>query len=379
VKREEAHQLLHNYVKGTCSPDEKEQVEAWLDHRMRSKDWQWQDKDQVLNTKGKIRQSVRRAIFRKDVIRLKTIKRVGWAASFALFMMIGIYFYSSKPNQNIEAAQLIEEVVAPGTKSAFLTLEDGSTIPLDEAEKGVLLTKNDVTIKKLTNGQLIYEPRGKKNKKDVFMHKITIPLGGQYEVVLPDGSKVWLNSASSLSYPSAFIGDERRVELIGEGYFEISKDPGKPFKVRAGDTEVAVTGTHFNISAYKEDQKVLTTLLEGGVEVAKAAAKIRLVPGQQAVSILGTDYFVRRQVDAETSIAWKNGYFVFDDQDIETVMRNVARWYNVDVYIEGDGKTKKKIGGTFSRSKSLEELLRFLEKLKVATFKKEGRRVTVMI
>lgn len=366
-------------MKGTCSPDEKEQVEAWLDHRMRSKDWQWQDKDQVLNTKGKIRQSVRRAIFRKDVIRLKTIKRVGWAASFALFMMIGIYFYSSKPNQNIEAAQLIEEVVAPGTKSAFLTLEDGSTIPLDEAEKGVLLTKNDVTIKKLTNGQLIYEPRGKKNKKDVFMHKITIPLGGQYEVVLPDGSKVWLNSASSLSYPSAFIGDERRVELIGEGYFEISKDPGKPFKVRAGDTEVAVTGTHFNISAYKEDQKVLTTLLEGGVEVAKAAAKIRLVPGQQAVSILGTDYFVRRQVDAETSIAWKNGYFVFDDQDIETVMRNVARWYNVDVYIEGDGKTKKKIGGTFSRSKSLEELLRFLEKLKVATFKKEGRRVTVMI
>lgn len=379
MEKEKPEELLNKYLKGTCTPSEKELVESWINSRLISSKWQWKDEKHKQDVKARIQQHLEKVNVPQKVSSQSYVHRFLWAASLALFIAVGVLLYTQSPTSEVVVANdPATEFVKPGTKSATLTLEDGSIIRLDDKINGILAKRQEVTIRKLKDGQLIYEA-GKGKAEKPFMNKINIPLGGQYQITLPDGTQVWLNSASSLTYPSYFSGEERLVQLTGEAYFEVAKNAGMPFRVTAGDTDIKVTGTHFNVSAYAEDQRISTTLLEGSVDVVKNSSILHLKPGQRAVSIPQSDYFVRHVVDAEAAIGWKNGYFVFEDQSIETIMRDVARWYNVDVSFERRKGIEKKVGGTFSRSKSLDELLDFLEKLEVAQFKKEGRKIIVMI
>ena len=208
----------------------------------------------------------------------------------------------------------------------------------------------------------------------MLYNTLATPRGGQYQLTLPDGSKVWLNAASSLRYPVAFLGAERRVEVTGEAYFEVTKNASQPFKVSLRDNqEVDVLGTSFDINAYADEPEIRTTLLTGAVKTEGVTLK----PGQQAAWTLNRPVRVRSDADVEEAIAWKNGKFIFSGGDIQSVMRQLERWYDVEVDYKGDFKGVELVG-VISRFKNISEILNMLEQTHTVTFQVEGRRVTVL-
>jgi transmembrane sensor len=230
---------------------------------------------------------------------------------------------------------------------------------------------------------LICKVIGQNTKDDMptktVYNTIETPKGGQYRIDLPDGTMVWLNAGSSLRYPNRFAGQERKVALTGEAYFEVAKNKQMPFRVVSGKQVVEVLGTHFNINAYTDEASVKTTLLEGSVNVLlqETHQSELLNPGQQAVVKYNGSSIVVQPVKVEEAVAWKNGYFMFVDADLESIMRQLARWYDVEVAYEGNLGSLK-FGGMVSRSKSIAQTLRILELTGNVRFKVAGRRVTVM-
>jgi ferric-dicitrate binding protein FerR (iron transport regulator) len=260
----------------------------------------------------------------------------------------------------------------PGSNKAILTLGNGDRISLTDAADGELARQGDTRISKTKDGQLLYEPENGAAGGMVKRNTISTPRGGQYRIDLPDGTRVWLNAASSLAFPASFAGlDERSVELTGEAYFEVAKDAGKPFKVISNAHTVEVLGTHFNINAYNDEPDIKTTLLEGAVRVNGSMLR----PGQQSVLANGRLSIRNAETDMET--AWKNGEFIFNGQDFKTVMRTISRWYDVDVVYEYDPKPFR-IGGEVSRSRSITEVLKMLEVTGGVKFKLEGRTIKVI-
>ena len=258
-----------------------------------------------------------------------------------------------------------------------MTLDDGSKIDLDDAKTGILASESNIDIKKTGDGQLEYTA-GAQNVKTVKYNILSTPMGGEYQLVLPDGSKVWLNSGSTLRFPTAFIGSERIVELKGEAYFDIAKNPKMPFLVRTNNAmDIKVLGTQFNVMAYDDEKNINTTLVEGSVEVLKGSEKTNLKPGQEAILNRGSGNIKVAQADLEQAIAWKNGYFIFYNENIESIMRKVSRWYNVDIVYQGNLNNKDFVG-TISRNKNVSELLKMLELTGAIHFSIDGRRITVM-
>ncbi|AYL96763.1 FecR family protein [Mucilaginibacter celer] len=304
------------------------------------------------------------------------------AAAVLIFGTIGFYFIQRQKmaaGQNETAAARPAKIL-PGGNKAILTLANGKSIVLDSAGNGALASTGKSQVNKVGDGKLVYDALPEAahvGVNAVLYNTLTIPPGGQYQVVLPDGTEVWLNSSSSLSYPTEFSGNERRVKLTGEAYFEVAKNKDKPFYVEMNNTQIRVLGTHFDVSAYSDDSEITTTLLEGSVQVSKYSKQALLKPGQQAVVGNITDNIAVAKVNTNTAVAWKNGYFVFDDEDIATIMKKVSRWYNADVEYKGDFNGLR-FGGTFARSKSITELLKNLEQIGKVHFKITGRRITVM-
>lgn len=261
--------------------------------------------------------------------------------------------------------------VAPGSSKATLTLADGSTIALDNAHSGQLAQQGKVSITQ-HNGQLAYQPAGK--EAALLYNTMTTPRGGQFQLVLPDGSKVWMNAASAIRFPAAFNGKERLVELTGEAYFEIAPLAAKPFIVKVNDTRVTVLGTQFNVMAYTEEAASRTTLVEGLVKVEKGQQQLLVKPGQQALA--GRELVLDEQADVEEALAWKNGRFQFGEQtSITSLMRQVANWYDVDVVYHGT--VTNHIGGSVPRTATLAHLLKVLEATGVVHFTLQGRKVDV--
>jgi hypothetical protein len=248
----------------------------------------------------------------------------------------------------------------PGGNKAVLTLGDGRTIVLDDSAEGILASEGSISVRKTRDGQLIYSINKNVDAKQVSFNTISTPRGGQYQVILPDGSKVWLNSASSLRFPTLFAGKERKVEMQGEAYFEIAKDASKPFIVAARATEVKVYGTHFNVMAYEDEEAQQTTLLEGSVKVSSGSKSNMLVPGEQAVISKNSGIRVTDKVNLSEVVAWKNGYFEFKDANIEVIMRQISRWYDVKVKYQGDIPAEQ-FTGKISRKVNASELLKMLE------------------
>jgi transmembrane sensor len=308
------------------------------------------------------------------------------AAVVTLFGTVGFYFISknkSAKNEN-QVAVVKPGPILPGSNKAILTLANGSTIVLDNKANGTIAQAGKVQVNKVTNGKLVYnanpaDAQAKVIDNSLVYNTLSTPRGGEYQVVLPDGTHVWLNSASSISYPVEFAGNERRVKLTGEAYFEVAKNKDKPFYVTSNNAQVKVLGTHFNISAYADDAEMATTLLEGSVQLSKNGTELILKPGWQARISNSADATQIKvsQANITEVMAWRNGYFIFSDDNIATIMKKVSRWYDVDVVQKGSF-TNQNFGGTFYRSKGINELLNGLEKIGKVHFKIEGRRVTVM-
>ncbi|TWI81008.1 FecR family protein [Chitinophaga japonensis] len=263
----------------------------------------------------------------------------------------------------------------PGGNKAVLTLADGSQITLDSVGNGAIASQGNVQVIKLNSGQLAYKAGKGENGAALRYNTLSTPRGGQFRIVLPDGSKVWLNAASSLRFPTAFSGKAREVQLTGEAYFEIAKDPAMPFEVKVNDMAVQVLGTHFNVMAYPDEHSIRTTLLEGAVRVQHAGEHIRLQPGEQAQLSSAGKMTVNKSVDIEGVMAWKNGYFNFDREPLEGVIRQIGRWYDVEITYEGNIPYRE-FGGKIARGSSITEVLKILE-LSGVHYRVEDRKIVI--
>jgi len=302
-------------------------------------------------------------------------------AAVLIFLLLGtgMFRWLTRPTQTSLAkteSTTFKHDAAPGGNKATLTLANGAVIVLDSAVNGLLAQQGNARVQKLSDGQLAYKALHEK-PIEVLYNTLTTPRGGQYQLVLPDGSKVWLNAASSISYPTAFTGGERSVEIKGEAYFEVAKNTTMPFVVKVNDVRVQVLGTHFNINAYSDEDAVKTTLLEGAVKVTKGAATVLLNPGEQAIlAYSSSEIRVHANADLESVIAWKNGYFSFNQTDLATIMRQMARWYDVDIVYSGKVPDRR-FGGEIPRNTNAAQVLKMLEESKVH-FRIEGKKVIVL-
>jgi transmembrane sensor len=308
------------------------------------------------------------------------------AALVLICCSAGLYFLKDTPavklsdNKTVSAPSPI--IITPGGNKATLTMADGKVISLEDAQNGLLAQSGKTSVRKTEHGRLVYNSSADADlttplSAEPRYNTLSTPKGGEYQVTLPDGTRVWINSASSLSFPVAFTGKQRLVKLTGEAYFEVAKDASKPFYVSLNNVQVRVFGTHFNIAAYNDDSRITTTLLEGSVQVTKNNKQSLLKPGQQAVVDNNSDKIAVSAADTDQVMAWKNGYFKFDDESIVSVMKKVSRWYDVEIDYRGHFDDQR-FGGTFYRSKSITELLHHLEKIGRVHFKITGRRIVVM-
>ncbi len=317
------------------------------------------------------------------------IKRMNWprivvAASITVIFSMGIYYYSSVQFSLGKRGNLILNDVPPGKNSATLTLSNGRKILLSGAVKGHIADESGVSISRTADEEIIYTVKDAGGHGVPDMNTLSTANGQQYQVRLPDSTRVWLNAASSLKYPVSFASlKERKVELSGEGYFEVSKDKAHPFIVKTAKQEVKVLGTHFNINSYADENEVKTTLLEGSVQVMpfsaaafKTQAPIILKPGERS-GLTATDIQVSL-ADIETELAWKNGDFIFNNEDLESIMRKVGKWYNVQFMYNKKTFQNLRIWGKVSRSKNISSVLEALELTGKVKFKVEGRRITVI-
>ncbi len=307
--------------------------------------------------------------------------KLAFAASLFIIGTFGVLIYQGQRNAAlIKAGRLIKNDIKPGGYKAYLTLSNGKKISLTNAANGAIAKQSGIVITKTSDGKLIYTVSDLSNNTSASEYNtIETPRGGQYQVRLPDGTNVWLNAASSLKYPVNFVTkNERRVELDGEGYFEVAKDKAHPFIVKAAQQEVKVLGTNFNVKAYNDEPNISTTLLEGSVLVndLSLGQQELLRPGQQSNVFVNSTPIDVSNVNPSEVLAWKSGYFIFDNQDIISIMKVISRWYNVDVEYNSFNKDER-FGGTFSRSANLSEILHNLELLGKIHFKIEGRRVII--
>lgn len=287
--------------------------------------------------------------------------RFAAAAAILVVLSTGIYLISTNKKQEINDV-LVKEDVKPGGNRALLTLADGTTIVIDDALDGKLAEQSGVVITKTKDGQLVYQFKDadKSNKvQGAQFNTISTPKGGQYQVNLPDGTQVWLNAATSLKFPVTFANlKERKVELNGEAYFEVKKDKHKPFKVASDRQEVEVLGTHFNINTYKNEFSSKTTLLEGSVQLHAAKVEdLKLKPGEQ--SVLNDKGINVNSVNTEDVVAWKNGNFQFNDENLASIMRQLERWYDVSVDYSTVPDTR--YNGGISKNVNLSKVLSMLE------------------
>lgn len=381
--------LIAGFIRHTLTETEHDELDAWVessdenmllfeeltDEKNIEANLEWMDK---VNTEKSLKSIKKKIEFTPEHKNLKTNK---WFYSVAasvilLIAAFGIYkIINSKQSKDASIAKINQTEIQPGGNKATLTLSNGSVIDLVSAPNGLIKGDNGTIINKSKDGEILYNDSGNSNSEANY-NTLTTPKGGQYKIQLPDGSLVWLNAASSLKYPTSFATFERIVELKGEGYFEISKDKTKPFKVKLTDSsEVKVLGTHFNVMAYENEKSKDVTLLEGSVQITKGNNQQNLTPGQQG-RIISSKIVLVNSVDTDQVTGWKNGQFIFHDAEIQSIMRQVARCYDVDVKYETTNT--QHFNATISRNDPVLRLLHILEETGQIHFKTENKIIYVL-
>lgn len=408
----EIKNLLDRYVAGSATPSEQRLVEQWLEENDQQRTaWHNMDSKERAAWMLELYRDIERGIERKHVVEEdgnmhmiphKWYRKFRLPAAAMLVISIGVgLYYFLLPQQKMTvpvdvAVQQREHDVLPGTNKAVLTLDNGDRVLLDDSQEGVLTKQGGVDVSKQGEGIVYHMPHNREMDAPVVYNTLSTPRGGQYKLVLSDGSKVWLNASSSIRYPSSFAGDERRVEITGEVFFEVSRvmakaskgGPAKkiPFKVKiispgGSGGEVEVLGTQFNINAYADEEVVNTTLLEGSIKLlplhpeGKAGDAILIKPGQQVRLGKNGSLRVEKDVDLEETVAWKNGLFMMNGAAIPAVLRQLARWYDVDI-VYRKGVPEGRITGDIPRDMNLSEVLKVME-LSGVHFKIEDRKIVV--
>lgn len=366
-------ELLEKYKSGTITDAEKAVLDKWYLHV-------------AADRSNELSEAERLKTFDDVLVHLNEVSypgrtrrlwpRIAAAASIVVAVSVSAYFFLSKPKADQHVAVKARTEILPGGNKAYLTLGNGQRISLTDAKNGTIASQAGKAVQKTADGTLVYDnSHSNHNAADITFNKIETPRGGQYQVVLPDGSKVWLNAASSLRYPAAFTGNNREVELTGEAYFEVAKDKAHPFRVKTEKETVEVLGTHFDINHYPDEPAVKTTLLEGSVRITTGTSERIIKPGDQA--IITADKIKVQPADEEEVLAWKNGLFVFNDEPLESIMRKVSRWYDVDVQYADNVDRTQAFGGGISRYSSVTKVLEKLETTRLVHFKIQGRTIYV--
>jgi len=373
---EELFQLLH-----TTSDDELAAVisEAWdslqIEESLFKSDKSLEILKRILPTGAAVNNLEEEAIVNNGM-KWSSIFSKSLAAAILIFISVGTYFWLRPvPEPKAKMVSNVFHDAPPGGNRATLTLANGKIIILDSVQNGIIVKMANFEVNKTKDGQLVYHVVENNTQRPGF-NTLSTPRGGQYQVVLPDGSKVWLNAASSIKFPSVFRGKIREVELKGEAYFEVAKNAAMPFKVKSAHAQIEVLGTHFNVRAYDDEKAMKTTLVEGAVKITSGNSTNVLKPGDQAVLNGDNGMKVINDVDAELETAWKNGLFQFKDAGIEEIMRQAALWYNLNISFEGE-IPKRYFTGKISRNVKASEFLNMLNYTGVK-FRIEGGNIIVM-
>lgn len=384
MNRTEFEHLAKKFLEGTISPDEEKLLSAHYDElQQKAIPWHQQDMGESDEVKVELYKKVLNEIAAHDGAESKhkqRFKLFKWsvAAAFISVVSIALFFYKKEPaRQMVKNTRPVVNDVLPGGNRAVLTLADGSEVNLDNAKEGVLTTQGNIIIDKNKDGQLVYRVNTNAKPVKEDYNVIRTPAGGQYQLELSDHTRVWLNAGSSIRFPTVFSGTERLVTVEGEAYFEVSKDKQRPFRVATAHQLIEVLGTHFNVNAYSDEAAVKTTLLEGSVRIVYGNLSKVIKPGEQARLSGESGKMEIAKVDLEEAVSWKNGYFLFDDEDIHSVMRKISRWYNVEVVFL-NGQIDERFGGAVSKFENVSQVLKILEATGSIHFKIEGRRITVM-
>ena len=391
IRQVEIRKLVEKYLHDTATNEETEKLFLWYRSEMNA-DSKW-DLD-AFEDEEDLKLFILFKIDAPDLIEkqapvYRKFYYLAAAASLAIFMAIGLYFYTNNDQTYAAPASVKKAVkqnaidIQPGTNKAILTLSNGKKIILDDSQNEVVINDGGIKVHKNAKGIIEYTLNrlGKehsltgKSEVQTGYNTIQTPIGGKFQLTLADGSKVWLNSASSLRFPVYFSGDNRAVELKGEAYFEVAKSQNKKFTVRSGNQTVEVLGTHFNINAYSDEPVITTTLIEGAIRVVELnTQKFQILkPGEQ--SKVDNGIHIQRK-DAQADIAWKDGYFYFENSSIETVMRQLGRWYGITARYESN-LPQHHFEGAISTNLTLLEVLEILQKSNIH-FSLEGKEVVVM-
>lgn len=379
MRLKEMKHLLHKYRQNTCTEEEKVQVERWFSQLQDVYDWELPH-EQSQEVHDRMLAYIETHVEEMDVPQLRPIyrRRSFWWAAAALLLLgfFGIYQWLQVPvNPAHIAVSSRATDIAPGRQGAVLTLSNGTQVVLDSLGNGLVATQNGTQVV-LRSGQLVYHSS---QAAAPAYNTMSTPRGRQFQVTLPDGTQVWLNSASSITYPTVFAGRERKVAVKGEVYFEVVKDATRPFRVDVNGREtVEVLGTHFNVNAYDNESSLNTTLLEGAVRITLPTvahtAEVILKPGQQAR--LAGRLSVKTDVDMDKVMAWKNGTFNFDGVNMEEAMRQLERWYDIEVVYE-NGVPEIPFAGEISRNVGLAGLLKLLGGTALKFRIEDGRKLII--
>jgi transmembrane sensor len=380
--------LIVRRISGQLTELEAEELNMWVDQAPANKDFldRITDEEQLERELNLWKNIDPAEGYAKWELHIQTHRRrrirriVGWSVAASLLTGVTVIGLSKKEVRINQPAPVVAEIsqpVLPGRNTAMLTLSNGQQIQLDSAGNGDLVMQGNARLIKTDGKSILYTISGKDTRDEALYNTLTTPRSGQYQLILPDGTHVWLNNVSTLRYPTTFQGKDRTVELIGEAYFEIAKDAARPFYVKVKDETVEVLGTSFNVMAYPDEEGgTKTTLLSGAVRVKAENAAVQLRPDEQARFNIKGGLSVIKYVPSADIVSWKNGFFYFGRASLKEVMHQLARWYDVEVSYQGNIPDVE-FGGKIDRSLPLNDLLNFLDKNQVQ-FRLEGRKIIVL-
>lgn len=370
--KKDIKEILEKVSSGNASAEEEAVARLWL-HQLHQNEEAGLSEEELNEVSEEMWASLEKNRKPSAVKTGKLWPYIAAAASVVLVAGMGLYFYSQQSAAPVKAPQQYSNDVPAGSNKAYLTLADGKKILLTNATNGMLAEEGGVKITKTADGQLVYTIADEGKQSVGKYNRIETPVGGQYELQLPDGTRVWLNAASSLKYPASFSSlKQRSVELTGEAYFEVAKDKTKPFLVKSKGQEVEVLGTHFDVNAYPDEQSIRTTLIEGSV---KLNGQLTLKPGQQ--SVLNDGKFNVKEVNANDAADWKNGEFVFNNESLTSILKKAARWYGVEIVYTNELARIPTFTGSVSRSENISSVLNMLEETSNVRFSIAGKQIRV--
>jgi ferric-dicitrate binding protein FerR (iron transport regulator) len=372
---ENKENLIHKYLTGTANAKEREELDLWYEEQQaNSQEWIADSLDEETVIKQEMLSKINAAILPAKTVKIRPLYKYAAAASIMLLVGSAVFFLSTsntaEPNTPVAAVEL-----PAGTNGAVLTLANGEKVQLGSYALQNISPAKISGISSYSDSILKYEDTKNQAAKETAYNSLTTPNGRQFSLVLSDGTRVYMNAGSTLEYPVAFQGKERLVKLTGEAYFEVVHDSKIPFRIQAGEQLIEDIGTAFNVNAYEDEKFATVTLVEGSVKVKKKQHEVVLKPEQQSVSSQGNDQILVGAADFDSALAWKNGLFHFKDQQLEIVLKQIARWYDLEIEYQGDIPSKI-INGEIYRNMDGAEVLAILKSLGV-NYKLQGSKLII--